>query len=33
MNYSMIIAAILFWYFDHIISSNRGVSYSFLFPF
>lgn len=30
---SMIIAAVLFWYLDHVISSNRGISYSFLFPF
>ena len=24
---------ILFWYFDHILSSNRGVAYSLYFPF
>jgi hypothetical protein len=24
---------ILFWYFDHIFSSNRGVAYSLYFPF
>jgi hypothetical protein len=24
---------IIFWYFDHILSSNRGVAYSLYFPF
>ena len=24
---------IMFWYFDHVLSSNRGVGYSLYFPF
>jgi hypothetical protein len=31
--YTTIFFVVAFWYFDHILSSNRGVAYSMLFPF
>jgi hypothetical protein len=30
---SLVLYLVLTWYFDHIISSNRGVASPFYFPF